>query len=151
MSEESLEDQLRREAQANAPLYPVSVAATLANMHPQTLRQYDRLGLVTPARTRGGGRRYSQRDVATLLEIQQLSQNEGVNLAGIERIIALQREVEQLRATNIALLARLGAQNRVFATGSDGQAQEMVLGQRAARARAMVSMRSTGAMVLWRG
>ncbi|NNG98267.1 helix-turn-helix transcriptional regulator [Gordonia araii NBRC 100433] len=78
--------------------YVISVAAELAGMHAQTLRTYDRLGLVTPARTSGGGRRYSRSDVELLREIQRLSQEEGVNLAGIKRIIELTREVDDLRA-----------------------------------------------------
>jgi MerR family transcriptional regulator, heat shock protein HspR len=67
-------------------------------MHAQTLRTYDRLGLVTPRRTSGGGRRYSQRDVDLLREVQRLSQDEGVNLAGIKRIIQLTNQVEALQA-----------------------------------------------------
>jgi MerR family transcriptional regulator/heat shock protein HspR len=80
-----------------APVFVISVAATLAGMHPQTLRQYDRLGLVTPTRSGGGGRRYSARDVALLREVQRLSQEEGVNLAGIKRIIELENHVEALQ------------------------------------------------------
>ena len=80
-----------------APVFVISVAATLAGMHPQTLRQYDRLGLVTPTRSGGGGRRYSTRDVALLREVQRLSQEEGVNLAGIKRIIELEHHVEALQ------------------------------------------------------
>ena len=75
----------------------ISVAARMAGMHPQTLRQYDRLGLVQPQRTAGGGRRYSARDVALLREVQRLSQEEGVNLAGIKRIIELEQWAEQLQ------------------------------------------------------
>ena len=67
-------------------------------MHAQTLRTYDRLGLVTPRRTTGGGRRYSQRDVDLLREVQRLSQDEGVNLAGIKRIIELTNQVEALQS-----------------------------------------------------
>ena len=74
------------------PVFVISVAAQLAGMHPQTLRQYDRLGLVTPGRTAGRGRRYSPRDVALLREVQRLSQDEGVNLAGIKRILELEAE-----------------------------------------------------------
>ncbi|GAB18723.1 heat shock protein HspR [Gordonia effusa NBRC 100432] len=80
-----------------AATFLISVAAELAGMHAQTLRTYDRLGLVTPQRTSGGGRRYSSRDVELLREIQRLSQDEGVNLAGIKRIIDLSHEVERLR------------------------------------------------------
>ena len=80
------------------PVYVISVAAQLAGMHPQTLRQYDRLGLVSPRRSSGGGRRYSQHDVDLLREVQRLSQDEGVNLAGIKRIIELTNQVEALQA-----------------------------------------------------
>jgi len=82
----------------DAPVFVISVAAALSGMHPQTLRQYDRLGLVTPGRSGGGGRRYSSRDVALLREVQRLSQEEGVNLAGIKRIIDLEHQVAALQA-----------------------------------------------------
>jgi MerR family transcriptional regulator/heat shock protein HspR len=75
----------------------ISVAARMAGMHPQTLRQYDRLGLVQPERTAGGGRRYSVRDVAMLREIQRLSQDEGINLAGVKRIIELEQLTTELQ------------------------------------------------------
>ena len=71
----------------DAAVFVISVAATLAGMHPQTLRQYDRLGLVSPGRTPGRGRRYSARDIAMLREVQRLSQDEGINLAGVKRIV----------------------------------------------------------------
>ena len=76
----------------------ISVAAELAGMHAQTLRTYDRLGLVIPRRTSGGGRRYSERDVDLLREVQRLSQDDGVNLAGIKRIIELTNQVEALQS-----------------------------------------------------
>ncbi|MGH8839041.1 MAG: heat shock protein transcriptional repressor HspR [Jiangellaceae bacterium] len=88
------------------PLYVISVAAEMAGMHPQTLRQYDRLGLVSPGRSGGGGRRYSLRDIELLREVQRLSQDEGVNLAGIKRILELEAEVDALRAR----LAELSAE-----------------------------------------
>jgi MerR family transcriptional regulator/heat shock protein HspR len=91
----------------DAPVFVISVAARLAGMHAQTLRQYDRLGLVTPDRTGGGGRRYSARDVALLREVQRLSQDEGVNLAGIKRIIELESEVDVLRVHLAELRADL--------------------------------------------
>jgi MerR family transcriptional regulator, heat shock protein HspR len=81
-----------------ARTFLISVAAELAGMHAQTLRTYDRLGLVTPRRTSGGGRRYSQHDVDLLREVQRLSQDEGVNLAGIKRIIELTNQVEALQS-----------------------------------------------------
>jgi MerR family transcriptional regulator/heat shock protein HspR len=91
----------------DAPVFVISVAAELAGMHAQTLRQYDRLGLVTPGRTVGGGRRYSARDVALLREVQRLSQDEGVNLAGIKRIIELEAQVDLLRERLAAVRGEL--------------------------------------------
>ena len=88
----------RSEDRDSARTFLISVAAELAGMHAQTLRTYDRLGLVRPRRTSGGGRRYSQRDVELLREVQRLSQHEGVNLAGIKRIIELTNQVEALQA-----------------------------------------------------
>ena len=88
----------RKDSAEQARPFLISVAAELAGMHAQTLRTYDRLGLVTPQRTSGGGRRYSQRDVDLLREVQRLSQDEGVNLAGIKRIIELTNHVEALQA-----------------------------------------------------
>ena len=81
-----------------ARTFLISVAAELAGMHAQTLRTYDRLGLVSPQRTSGGGRRYSQHDVELLRQVQRLSQDEGVNLAGIKRIIELTNQVEALQS-----------------------------------------------------
>jgi MerR family transcriptional regulator, heat shock protein HspR len=81
-----------------ARTFLISVAAELAGMHAQTLRTYDRLGLVSPNRSSGGGRRYSQHDVDLLREVQRLSQDEGVNLAGIKRIIELTNQVQALQS-----------------------------------------------------
>lgn len=93
-------------------VFVISVAAELAGMHAQTLRTYDRLGLVIPKRTRGGGRRYSRRDVDLLREIQRLSQEEGVNLAGIKSIIELTEENERLKAQVAELKAQLADAKR---------------------------------------
>ncbi|HKH06554.1 MAG TPA: MerR family transcriptional regulator [Acidimicrobiales bacterium] len=78
-------------------LYVISVAAELAGVHPQTLRIYERKGLVDPARTAGGSRRYSDADIAVLRRIQELT-NDGLNLAGVERVLALESEVAVLRS-----------------------------------------------------
>jgi MerR family transcriptional regulator/heat shock protein HspR len=109
------------------PVFVISVAAQLAGMHPQTLRQYDRLGLVSPDRTAGRGRRYSARDIVLLREVQRLSQDEGVNLAGIKRILELELQVEALQHKVSELRAdleeaHLAAQRsrRVFAAGPSG-------------------------------
>ncbi len=85
----------RRDEQA---VYIISVAAELAGVHPQTLRIYERKGLVQPKRTSGNTRRYSQQDIDLLREIQALTQQRGVNLAGVKQILELQGEIEQLRA-----------------------------------------------------
>jgi len=91
----------------DARTFLISVAAELAGMHAQTLRTYDRLGLVSPNRSSGGGRRYSQHDVELLREVQRLSQDEGVNLAGIKRIIELTNQVEALQSRLKEMAAEL--------------------------------------------
>lgn len=134
----------------DAPVFVISVAAQLAGMHAQTLRQYDRLGLVSPSRTRGGGRRYSTRDVALLREVQRLSQ-EGVSLAGIQRILdlenhvsALQTRVQELTAELSVAQAALSAGARVFAVGPRGEVVTVRPGQRPPRSP------SSQALVVWR-
>ena len=107
---------------AERAVYVISVAAELAGMHPQTLRQYDRLGLVSPARTSGRGRRYSHRDVERLRRVQALSQD-GVNLEGIRRILELERRLEALERENRALRMRQAAAERIFAAAADGEVQ----------------------------
>jgi MerR family transcriptional regulator, heat shock protein HspR len=92
----------------DARTFLISVAAELAGMHAQTLRTYDRLGLVSPQRSSGGGRRYSERDVDLLREVQRLSQDEGVNLAGIKRIIGLEQLVGELQERVAELEQQLG-------------------------------------------
>ncbi len=135
----------------NTPVFVISVAAQLAGMHPQTLRQYDRLGLVSPGRSAGRGRRYSARDVAVLREVQRLSQDEGVNLAGIKRILELERENQALRAE----ARRLGAEveelrgavvgrRRVFAADPGGGIVAVPPGRRPQR------FQGSGAVVVWR-
>jgi MerR family transcriptional regulator/heat shock protein HspR len=81
------------EMSEETPVYVISVAAELSGLHPQTLRAYDRLGLVSPGRSAGRGRRYSLRDILVLREVQRLSQEDGVNLSGIKRILELEAEL----------------------------------------------------------
>jgi MerR family transcriptional regulator/heat shock protein HspR len=83
--------------QPETPVYVISVAAELTGMHPQTLRTYDRLGLVRPGRTGGGGRRYSWRDVELLRQVAQLTA-EGLGLEGVKRVLELERRVLELEA-----------------------------------------------------
>jgi MerR family transcriptional regulator/heat shock protein HspR len=87
-----------RDEFAEAGVYVISVAAQLSGLHPQTLRQYDRLGLVSPGRASGRGRRYSARDIVRLREVARLSQEDGVNLAGIKCILDLENANDALRA-----------------------------------------------------
>jgi MerR family transcriptional regulator/heat shock protein HspR len=96
-SEESTTARGRRGSRATRGVYVISVAAELAGVHPQTLRIYERKGLVDPARTAGGSRRYSDADIAALRRIQQLT-NEGLNLIGVQRVLELETEVARLRA-----------------------------------------------------
>jgi MerR family transcriptional regulator/heat shock protein HspR len=94
-------------------VYVISVAAELAGVHPQTLRIYERKGLLDPARTAGGSRRYSDADIAALRRIQELT-NEGLNLAGVQRVLELEAEVARLRRE--LELARREANEQVAAT-----------------------------------
>ena len=119
-----------------APIFVISVAAELAEMHPQTLRQYDRLGLVSPSRQPGKQRRYSQRDVEMLREVQRLSKD-GVSLEGIRRILDLENQVAALQARLVELQADLaeaqrvsGDPRRVFAAGIAGDVVSLARGQR---------------------
>ena len=91
----------------SAPMYVISVVAQLTGMHAQTLRQYDRLGLVTPQRTGGGGRRYSMRDVERVRVIQRLSAD-GVGLSGIRRVLDLETQVDALQRRVVELESELG-------------------------------------------
>ena len=139
---EAAQDAVRSVAE-DAPVFVISVAAELAGMHAQTLRQYDRLGLVSPGRTPGGGRRYSPRDVALLREVQRLSQEDGVNLAGIKRIIELESQVEALQDRVRELLEELElAESRRMAAEAG-----VPVGYR----RDLVPLSSPGsALVVWR-
>lgn len=125
------------------PVYVISVAAELAGMHPQTLRSYDRLGLVTPDRTAGRGRRYSARDVAALREVQRLSQEEGINLAGVRRILQLGDQVLALQKRVAELQAEVGR--------ARSDADQRVAEAHASHRRDLVPVRSQAEMVVYRG
>jgi len=129
----------------DAKVYVISVAAELAGMHPQTLRQYDRLGLVTPSRASGRGRRYSLRDIATLREVQRLSQDEGVNLAGIKRILELELQIDGLRRQVEYLRAFVDPGRRVFTADPTGD-----VAVNRARSRRPSGPPERAAVVLWR-
>ncbi len=133
------------EISEDTPLFVISVAAELAGMHPQTLRQYDRLGLVSPTRTSGKSRRYTMQDVVKLREVAKLSA-EGVSLEGIKRVLDLVTENTDLKARVRDLERELANQvmsqpgNRVFAAGDQGVIR-LNPGQRPER---------SGSVVLWR-
>lgn len=137
------------ELDENSPVFAIAVAAELAGMHPQTLRQYDRLGLVSPKRTAGKSRRYSMRDVAQLREIAALSA-EGLNLTGIARILQLENNVTELRervrelehALADELLQRPG--RRVFAAGQAGDVVPLKAGTRTHRPNEVVVWKPFG-------
>jgi len=130
----------------NTPVFAIAAAAELSGMHPQTLRQYDRLGLVSPTRTAGKSRRYTMRDIIQLREIAALSA-EGLNLEGIRRILTLENTVSELtfrvreleHALAEELLNRPG--RRVFAAGSAGDVVSLRAGTRAHRSNELVVWR----------
>lgn len=133
----------------NSPLFAIAIAAELSGMHPQTLRQYDRLGMVSPRRTVGQSRRYTMRDVVQLREISRLSA-EGLNLEGIRRILDLENQVTALahRVSELEsaladeLLNRPG--RRVFAAGAEGDVVSLRAGERAKKANQLVVWRPFG-------
>lgn len=126
----------------DTPVFVISIAAELAGLHAQTLRSYDRLGLVSPGRATGGGRRYSARDIALLREVQRLSQGEGVNLAGIKRIIELEQLVDELRG-RIDELASEVLEARAAAEQAAGAVH-------ASYRRDLVPVDRRDALVVWR-
>jgi MerR family transcriptional regulator/heat shock protein HspR len=126
----------------DSPVFVISVAAELAGLHAQTLRSYDRLGLVSPGRAAGGGRRYSPRDIALLREVQRLSQEEGVNLSGIKRIIELEQTIDELRG-------RLEELERELA-GARAAAEQAAAAVHASYRRDLVPVDRRQALVVWR-
>lgn len=135
-----------RDVDIETPLFAIAVAAELSGMHPQTLRQYDKLGLVSPRRTPGQSRRYSMRDVAQLREVARLSA-EGLNLEGIRRILDLENEVVALRARVRELETALAEEvlnrpgRRVFAAGPAGEVVPLKTGTRVKKSTSVVVWR----------
>lgn len=126
----------------SAPMFVISVAAELSGLHPQTLRTYDRLGLVSPDRAVGRGRRYSARDIEQLREVQRLSQEEGLNLAGIKRILELENQVLALQQRVSELRYELDA--------AHAQAARQVADAHASHRRDLVPFAQASAIVVWR-
>ncbi|MGO1629493.1 MULTISPECIES: heat shock protein transcriptional repressor HspR [unclassified Microbacterium] len=131
------------------PILRIGPAAELAGMHPQTLRQYDRIGLVVPGRTQGGSRRYSLRNIRQLRQVQELS-NEGISLPAIARILDLEDEVTDLRHRVVQLQSELRAERenrpgaRVFAAETSGAVVTLTSGTRVRRRTDVVLWRPQG-------
>lgn len=106
---------MRSELPPDAKVFVISVAAELSGLHPQTLRTYDRLGIVSPGRTGGGGRRYSQSDVELLRDVAKLTA-EGLGLEGVRRVLELQHTVRELRTRVATLEAELDAAREALAS-----------------------------------
>lgn len=138
-------------ADEDTPVFVISVAAQLAGLHAQTLRSYDRMGLVSPGRSPGGGRRYSARDIAVLQEVQRLSHEDGVNLAGIKRIIELENQVEALHSRMLELAAELDEARSELAAAHT-VAEQAAAAVHASYRRDLVPVRPPGeaALVVWR-
>lgn len=121
-------------------VFVISVAAEITGMHAQTLRTYDRMGLVSPRRTQGGGRRYSRKDIEALQEIQRLSHEEGVNLAGIRTIIEQQNRISELEHEAALLHKKL----------AESQEQARTSGRASGRNRGeIVHVPRSTAVVMW--
>lgn len=141
------------EIRSDTPIFVISVAAELAGMHAQTLRSYDREGLVSPRRTTGGGRRYSQRDIELLREVQQLSQDAGVNRAGIRRIMELENQVDALRTRLEELTSELAALSAEPGAGQTGPGERHHYPEAtvfASRSDIVLWRSPTTAVVTWR-
>ena len=138
-------------ANEDTPVFVISVAAQLSGLHAQTLRSYDRLGLVSPGRSPGGGRRYSARDIAALQEVARLSHEHGINLAGIKRIIDLENQVEALRSRLADLTDEL-AQARAQLAAAHTVAEQAAAAVHASYRRDLVPVRppDQAALVVWR-
>jgi len=118
----------RRDRAEDRAVYIISVAAELAGVHPQTLRIYERKGLLSPKRTSGNTRRYSERDIDRLQMIQQLTQGQGINLAGVKMIMELEAQLEDLRRRAVELEAELRRvrRGRPIALGPSSATVEIV-------------------------
>jgi MerR family transcriptional regulator/heat shock protein HspR len=131
---------------AYSPMFAIAIAAELSGLHPQTLRQYDKIGLVCPGRTPGKSRRYSMHDIAQLREVATMSA-EGVNLEGIRRVLELENQVSALAARVRALESALADEllnrpgRRVFAAGTEGDVISLRAGTRSRKANQLVLWR----------
>src|SRR6478609_9619625 len=123
----------------DAPVYVISVAAELTGLHPQTLRQYDRLGLVSPGRTNGRGRRYTAREIELLREVARLSAD-GVSLIGIKRILELEAHIDALQRQVVELQGRVADTPPASATAQQARPH---------MGREVVPVRDQATLVVW--
>ena len=128
----------------DAAVYVISVAAELSGLHPQTLRSYERMGLIMPGRTGGGGRRYSHRDIELLREIATLTAG-GVGIEGVRRILELENRVNALAARNEELLAELDATREALRQATSSRPRES-----GGRLPAVPQPRPGQSIVVWR-
>jgi MerR family transcriptional regulator/heat shock protein HspR len=126
-----------------AAVFVISVAAELTGLHPQTLRTYERLGLITPGRTGGGGRRYSARDIDLLREISELT-SAGIGIEGVRRILELENRVDALSARNEELLAELEATREALRQAVAGAPRQP------GKLPALRQQQSNQSVVVWR-
>ena len=129
-----------------AAVYVISVAAELTGLHPQTLRAYERMGLITPGRTGGGGRRYSSADIELLREIARLTAT-GIGIEGVRRILDLENQVAALALRNAELLAELEATREALRQAFTAH---RTAAQQASRVPALRPPEATHSVVVWR-
>jgi MerR family transcriptional regulator, heat shock protein HspR len=130
----------------DAAVYVISVAAELSGLHPQTLRGYERLGLITPGRTIGGGRRYSHRDIELLRTIAELT-SAGIGIEGVRRLLDLQNQLTALRARNAELVAELEATREALRQSTSARRTDGGMSNRLPVLRQPSPVQS---MVVWR-
>lgn len=128
----------------DAAVFVISVAAELTGLHPQTLRTYERMGLITPGRTGGGGRRYSARDIERLREISELTSS-GIGIEGVRRILELENQVAALRSRNAELAHELEATQEALRQAMTARRTES-----GGRLPALLPKDPTGQIVVWR-
>jgi MerR family transcriptional regulator/heat shock protein HspR len=135
-----------RAPEPDAAVYVISVAAELSGLHPQTLRGYERLGLITPGRTVGGGRRYSHRDIVLLRTIAELTAA-GIGIEGVRRLLDLENQLTALRARNEELVAELEATREALRQAANARRTDSGVPNRLPVLRQPSPVQS---MVVWR-
>jgi MerR family transcriptional regulator/heat shock protein HspR len=138
-----------RAPEPDKAVYVISVAAELTGLHPQTLRAYERMGLIAPSRTGGGGRRYSARDVDLLRTIAELTAS-GAGIEGVRRILELEHQVDALRQRNEELAAELEASRNALREAANEVARTRRTGAPPSRLPVLRQPDPSGQVVVWR-